>query len=190
MKREIWIIIPGFEGLYMTSNFGNIRRLEGMSSDGKKWPGRILKQTQSKSGYMVVSLSKNGVSKQYRVHRLVALAFIPNPNNLPFVNHKNEDKTDNRVENLEWCDAKYNTNYGTGHMRAAASHTGKKHPSVTGGNSPSAVKVHQYTPDGQYITTFDSISEAAAATKAQHGHISLCCQGKRRITKGYCWKYA
>ena len=187
---RIWRNILGFEGLYQASNYGEIRRLGGLCSDGKSWSGRILKQSKTKSGYLVVDLCKNGKSKQYRVHRLVWEAFNgPIPEGMQ-VNHINEDKTDNCLVNLNLMTPKENTNWGTGHARAAASHTGKKHLSVTGGNSPCVVKVNQYTLDGEYITTFNSISEATAATHAQHGHISLCCQGKRHTTKGYRWSYA
>ena len=100
---EEWRAVPGYEGLYEVSNTGNIKSLI---------KNKIIKYFINKKGYRLVSLSKNGIIKKFSVHRLVAQAFIPNPDNLPQVNHKDEDKTNNNVDNLEWCDAKYNTNYG------------------------------------------------------------------------------
>lgn len=100
---EEWKNIIGYEGLYEVSNKGNVRNVRR---------NKLLKLSKDYYGYIRVSLSKNGIQTGLKVHRLVAQAFIPNPNNLPQVNHRNEDKTDNSVENLEWCTAKYNNNYG------------------------------------------------------------------------------
>ena len=114
--KEIWIDIKNFEGIYQVSNLGRVRSLARWikCKDGKTIyrKGRILKP-QPASGYRQVILSVNGEKKWFSVHRLVAETFIPNPDNLPEVNHKNEDKYDNRVENLEWCSHSYNMNYGT-----------------------------------------------------------------------------
>ena len=107
--EEQWRPIRGYEGLYVVSNLGRVRSI-GYVED------RILKQCLNK-GYFIVTLSKCKKHTHFSVHRLVAEAFIPNPNNLPMINHRNEIKTDNRVENLEWCDCKYNCNYGSGLKR-------------------------------------------------------------------------
>ena len=115
---EIWKDIEGYEGIYQVSNLGNVKVLDRyVNSSIKnnkivKRQGKILKQ-YIKKGYLQVTLTLNNKRKYYNVHRLVANAFIPNPDKLPQVNHKNENKYDNRVENLEWCTAKYNCNYGT-----------------------------------------------------------------------------
>ena len=103
--KEIFKDIEEYEGLYQISNLGRVKSLKY----GKE---RILKPAKDKKGYLYVCLYKQGKMKIYRVHRLVAQAFIPNPNNLPQVNHKDEDKTNNASSNLEFCDAKYNNNYG------------------------------------------------------------------------------
>ena len=108
-NKIIWKDIPGYEGLYKVSNTGKI------FSCVTNWELSVI---QKKDGYTCISLcDKDHNKKQYRIHQLVAKAFIPNPNNLPMINHKNEIKNDNRVENLEWCTAQYNTSYGTGPKR-------------------------------------------------------------------------
>lgn len=108
-NETIWKDIPGYEGLYKVSNTGKVFSCV---------TNRELSVIQKKDGYTCISLcDKDHNKKQYRIHQLVAKAFIPNPNNLPMINHKNEIKNDNRVENLEWCTAQYNTSYGTGPKR-------------------------------------------------------------------------
>lgn len=108
-NKIIWKDIPGYEGLYKVSNTGKIFSVI---------TNRELSVIQKKDGYTCISLcDKDHNKKQYRIHQLVAKAFIPNPNNLPMINHKNEIKNDNRVENLEWCTAQYNTSYGTSPKR-------------------------------------------------------------------------
>ena len=105
---EVWRPVRGYEGLYEVSNYGRVKSLKRNTAHE-----RIMKPIKDSYGYLIVCLNKNGKQTNKKIHRLVAEAFIPNPNNLPQVNHKNEIKTDNRVENLEWCDNKYNTRYGT-----------------------------------------------------------------------------
>ena len=109
LPKRIWKDIPGYEGLYQVSNTGKVRSLNYRGTGQTK----ILKQNITRYGYKTLALCKNGKDKRYFVHRLVAEAFIPNPNNLPYVNHKDEDKTNNAVWNLEWCTHEYNMNYGT-----------------------------------------------------------------------------
>ena len=120
--EEIWKDIKGYEGYYQASNLGNVRSLHrlatmrlknGLTAQRVK-KGRILKQTlDGRKNYLQVSLNKNGVRKVVSVHRLVAMTFLPNPMGLPEVNHKDEIKTNNCVENLEWCTHKYNNTYGS-----------------------------------------------------------------------------
>ena len=117
--QEVWIDIDSYEGLYQISNLGRVRRLPKIITDVSQggvrkrlFDGRILSQSFAGCGYKSVMLSKDGCVKRHNVHRLVAQAFIPNPNNLPEINHLDEDKTNNCVDNLEWCTPKYNSNYG------------------------------------------------------------------------------
>ena len=112
---EIWKDIVGYEGLYQVSNLGNVKRLKGYKGRGKGYivEEHIIQPSINSRGYQNVILCKNGKTKTFTMHRLVAIAFLYNSDNLPEVNHKDEDKTNNCVDNLEWCTAKYNVNYGT-----------------------------------------------------------------------------
>lgn len=115
--REQWKDIKGYEGLYEVSNYGNVRSLDRTIKRGQGHmtiKGCILIPFyEEKKGYYQVALAKDGKVKKYRIHRLVAVAFLKNPYNYTDVNHKDEVKTNNNVDNLEWCTRKYNNNYGT-----------------------------------------------------------------------------
>lgn len=119
--EEIWRDIEGYEGLYQVSNLGRVRSLDRIVQQLNRWgkyqsrsyPGCVLNPGVTHDNYQSVSLTRQGKSASYSVHRLVAQAFIPNPDNLPQVNHKDENLSNNCVDNLEWCTAKYNSNYGT-----------------------------------------------------------------------------
>lgn len=112
---EIWKDIVGYEGLYQVSNLGNVKRLKGYKGRGKGYivEEHLIQPSINSRGYQNVVLCKNGKTKTFTMHRLVAIAFLDNPDNLPQVNHKDENKTNNCVDNLEWCDSVYNNNYGT-----------------------------------------------------------------------------
>lgn len=130
MKTEIWKDIEGYEGLYQVSNMGNIKRVEHEDYRCRQgyrvFKERILKPYISTKGYKRVNLSKNNKKKEVPVHRLVAMAFIENPNNYPQINHKDENKFNNNVDNLEWCTCKYNNNYGTKSQRISATLKARK----------------------------------------------------------------
>lgn len=115
--QEIWRDIEGYEGLYQVSNMRRVKSLGNEFSRKEK----ILKPRKSKDGYLQLQLHKEGECKDYRVHRLVGQAFLENPEELPEINHKDEDKINNCVENLEWCSSKYNKNYGTRNKRVSKS---------------------------------------------------------------------
>ncbi len=108
---EEWKSIPGYEGLYEVSSYGRVKSLERCDRFNHKIVSKLLKPGKDKNGYFMVCLYKNKTHKFYLIHRLVAQSFIPNPDDLPQVNHKDEDKTNNRVDNLEWCTQQYNLNY-------------------------------------------------------------------------------
>jgi len=115
--KEIWKSIEGYEEQYTVSNFGRVRGLNRKDSIGRNIKSSIIKPQRSKRGYLQVSLCKNGTRKSFKVHRLVADAFIPNPHAYPQVNHKDENKENNYVSNLEWCNNLYNSNWGTRNSR-------------------------------------------------------------------------
>ena len=127
---EIWKPIEGYSGRYEVSNYGNVKRVshETKAKDGtiKAFKEELKKQGTDKDGYKTVMLYIGRNRKLFKVHRLVALAFIDNPNNLPMVNHKDENKANNHISNLEWCSCLYNNNYGTRNKRLSKSKKGKK----------------------------------------------------------------
>ena len=110
---EEWRPIEGYEGLYEVSSYGRVRSLDKYDSMNRFLRGRILRLFTDGLGYLRAQLYSNSKRKSFLVHRLVAQAFIPNPDNLPQVNHRDENPSNDNVDNLEWCDGKYNVNYGT-----------------------------------------------------------------------------
>ena len=118
MTEEIWKPIEGYEGLYEVSSYGRVRSLDRYDSRNHFRKGKLLKNKDNGNGYLLCILSKNGIVKNKYIHRLVAEAFIERPDGLYEVNHKDEDKTNNSVDNLEWCDRKYNITYGTARIRS------------------------------------------------------------------------
>ena len=166
--------IKGFEGLYDISNFGEVRNSKG---EIKK---HGIKRTPC-TCYKTVRLWKDGKYHTKYIHRLIAEAFIPNPQNLPFINHKDEDGTNNSIENLEWCTREYNVNYGTARMRQA-----KK---IRGRESEKRKGVYQFDSDGKFVAYYPSITLASEETCCSRSAISEVCRGKRESTKGYLWKF-
>lgn len=188
LPNEEWRDILGYEGAYMVSNMGRVKSLERKSMP-YSYKGTITTYTvrekicrQSRVlGYLIVSLSKEGVQTFYKVHRLVAQAFIPNTSNMPIINHKNEEKIDNCVGNLEWCDYQYNSNYGTRNKRLSDNQRNDVKKSK---------KVLQYSLDGKLIKEWPSICEAGRAGYDRKA-ISRICRGCKtyHTTGGYIWKF-
>jgi hypothetical protein len=177
MKSEIWKPIKDYEGLYEISSLG---RVKSLPKDKKSKHGSIahlqerLLTPSNNHGYRSIVLTNNGVHKTNNVHRLVAEAFIPNPNNYSDINHKDENKANNSVSNLEWCTRVYNMNYGTCQNRKAISN-GKP--------------INQYSIDGVYIRSYLSIKDAATKNNYQSSPILNCCVGRSKSSYGYKWEY-
>lgn len=188
---EVWKPIIGWENLYEVSNFGNVRTLH------YKKP-YLMHPVTDANGYKRISfvLPNSKKYKRYGVHRLVAQAFIPNPDNLPEINHKDEDKTNNHVDNLEWCTTKYNCNYGTYCENISAARIGMKFSDLHIENlRKSHVKVQgksviQLSKFGDIINRFDSISDASRFLNISASCISGCCSGRLKSAGGYIWKFA
>lgn len=181
--EEIWKTIKGIGGKYSVSNLGNVKRNEHQTivkptNSVVSYKERLLKPYVDSTGYSVVSLQiAEGLTVRKKIHRLVAEAFVDNPHNYPIVNHKDEDKTNNCVDNLEWCDSKYNANYGN------------RNKKISNRNS---IRVAQYTMDGKLIKIWDSMSQAAASFGAKTTtYIRRVCTNQfgRHSYKGYVWKY-
>lgn len=172
----------GYEGLYLISCDGQVKSLIS---------NKLLKPNRMNTGYLSVELFKDGKSKRLLIHRLVAQAFIANPDNLPQVNHIDEVKSNNCVSNLEWCTAKYNMNYGTGaktrHSKIDYRSEQRKH--IAKENSKKLCKkVIQLSKDNEYISNYQSIRDASRALNIDASHISDVCKGKRKSAGGFIWK--
>lgn len=176
VDSEIWKSVVGYDGLYEVSNLGRVRSCDRTRIIHNQFgeytcftKGQILKQYNIK-GYLRVALCGD-CKKRYLVHRLVAEAFIPNPDNLPEVNHKSEIKTQNNVENLEWCDRVYNVNYGTGIERQ---------------RKLTSKKIVQLTLDNKVVKVWPSVIEAK---RNGYSNAGKCVLGKGKTNKGYKWMY-
>lgn len=158
---EIFKEIEGYEN-YQVSNYGSVKSL----GNGKTRKEKVLKPFNTTKGYLQVELSKQGKRKNYYVHRLVAQAFLQNPNNYEEVNHKDEDKTNNHVTNLEWCDRKYNINYGT-----------------------LKEKISKQVLCVETGVVYPSTMEVQRQLGFAQTNISKCCNGKLKQAYGYTWRY-
>lgn len=174
-EMKTWKDIPGYEGLYRISTSGEIYSYPRKGNFGRD---HFLKFRVDKGGYLRVLLSKDSKPKEMLVHRLVAKTFLPNPYNLPEVNHKDENTKNNNASNLEWCTSKYNSNYGTRNERMAKSLT----------NGPCSKQVAQYTLDGKFIRLWPSTMECSR-NGYDFRNVSACCRGERLKAYGYRWFY-
>lgn len=183
LDGEEWRDVVGFEGMFMVSNFGRVKSLDRYVTLNPKKSGsiqfrkgKIYSPSFSTDGYLQVTLANGNIKRTAKVHRLVAMAFIPNPDNLPQVNHIDENKTNNRIDNLEWCTAKYNNNYGTRIERARESF--HQEP------------ILQFTKNGELIARYSSITDAAKAMGMDYSRIMWVCKGRFSCTSnGFVWRY-
>ena len=187
--EEVWKDIKGYEGLYKVSNFGRVKSLCRKSICGSHYitiKEKILKpsKTGSDRKYLHIILAKDGINISKFIHRLVAEAFIPNPNNLPQINHKDEDPSNNCVYNLEWCDAKYNMNYGTINRRRGES-------LGYGKDNPYSIPIIQYDKNGEFIKEWDSTMDVERELHIQHSNITKCCKKQLhfKTAGGFIWRY-
>lgn len=178
-KNEIWKPVKGYEGVYSVSSFGRVRREEFSQILPNGAVGtiksHIMKSIIGSNNYLYVVLCQNNKRKRYSVHRLVAIAFLPNPNNLPEVNHKDQNRQNAMVDNLEWCDRLYNVRYGDGIEKAAKK---KSKP------------IDRYTLNGEYIDTWESQQEFYRKHNITGDSlIYKACAGTHNIISAYGYKW-
>lgn len=179
--EEIWKNIEGYEGLYQVSNLGNIKSLKKHRYNGINYyiqNEKLLKLQNDKNGYKVINLYKNKHIKNFKVHRLVAQAFIPNIEKKSEINHIDGNKQNNRIDNLEWCTETENMKH------AFSNNLIKQHNNTV---------IDQYSLDGLFLHRWNSISEAIKALhlkESASSNISACCQHKKPTAFGYIWEYA
>ena len=176
LENEQWLPIEGYED-YEVSNYGRVKSL----GNDKTRKEKILKPNTNKDGYQLVQLWKDGKPKTFQVHRLVAIAFIPNPNNYEQVNHKDENKCNNHVDNLEWCDRKYNCNYGTRNERQSKAMLGK--------NNSRSKQVIQLTLNNEVVKIWECMHDVERELGFANTHISECCRNKLKTSNGFIWRY-
>lgn len=178
MEKEIWKDVIGYEGLYQVSNLGRVKSLPRFRKTIHSYISKEKILSPRKVGkdreYLSVLLQANCVRRNFKIHRLVAAAFIPNPKGYKEINHKDENKGNNRVENLEWCSRSYNINYGSW-----------KSQLVKRFGKP----VIQYTLDGEFVGEYKSMGEAYKITGIHSANICKCCKGIIGHTGNYFWRY-
>lgn len=167
--------IANYEGLYQVSNYGRIKSAK-KKNGWCLYHERIMKTNRDKDNYYRINLCKNNKTKNFGVHRIVAITFIPNMNGLPEVNHIDTDKTNNKVINLEWCTQDYNLHYGDRNKKISKA---------------LSIPIIQYTKDGIKLKEYSSINEAAKELNLSTTHISECCRKIKyhKTYGGFIWKY-
>lgn len=171
--KELWKDIPNYEGLYQVSNLGRVKSFRKSTKYHCK-NEYILKPNIASHGYAEVTFYKNTIRHKFLIHRLVASAFVPNPDNLPQINHKDENRTNNTADNLEWCTAEYNNAYGTARIRSI---------------DTKSIPIEQVTFDGKIIAVYRSTRIAAEILGINKGTLKSAIN-KHYQFKGYYWQYS
>lgn len=187
--QEIWKDIKNYEGMYQVSNLGNVRSLTrrvNTFNGFRTTKGKVLKPLLSNTGYYRVDLKRNQSDNYVSIHKLVAEAFVPNPNNYTVINHKDNDRLNNYATNLEWCTQSYNVKY------AYINGNAKSTPGCfKKGNIPhNRKKISQYDLEGNFIKTYDSIKQASLLNNTSDSNIHFCLANKTKTAGGYIWRYA
>lgn len=183
-KKEIWRDVVGFENLYKVSNFGNVISIEREVPNGpcttRIVPSTTLSKLDNGKGYITVTLSKGCTPKKYYIHRLVATAFLPNPNSFKEINHKDENKSNNHLSNLEWCTSSYNKRYGTCIKRLIETRNKNKRGSY---EKP----VYAYDLNGNFVKEYRSIAEASRKTGISEESLRSAIMGKSKSSGCFQW---
>ena len=191
MQQEIWKDIEGYEGLYQVSNLGRVRSVDRIilrSSTPQFSKGKNISQQPLNSGYMVVSLWNKKKRKAFTVHRLVANAFLPLQQGKDEVDHINGIRTDNRVNNLRWCNRKENVNFPIARSKYLSSNK-ERIEHIRMAKAKHSLKLVQLTLDGTIIKEWNSVKQASKSLGIQENNVYAVCIGKRKSTGGYKWKY-
>lgn len=217
MEQEIWKDVLGYEGYYQVSSLGRVRSLprwvKATFGSMQYRPGKVLKNKRSR-GYNAVCLTKDNMGKYVRVGRLVAQTFLPNPDNLPQVNHKDCNCKNDRLDNLEWCDAKYNCNYADHNKKVSEAakrrfqdpeqyrlllervrRNGqdpewKRKQREAQLNNSNSKAIDMLDMDGNYIRSFPSLAEAFRQIGIHSQNIGQCCLGRKQSAGGYKWRFS
>ena len=176
MEKEIWKTINGYPN-YMISSMGNVKNIK---------TGKLLKTRIGNNGYYTITLSKKGEIKKKDIHRLIAIAFIPNPENKPEIDHINTDKIDNRIENLRWVTHKENINNPISISKMKKNQHLKN---TFGAEHPLSKPILQFSMDGKLVRKWESAVDIKKELDFNNCHISSCCKGKRKTANGYIWRY-
>ena len=192
MKQEIWKDIEGYEGMYQVSNLGRVKALDRRDNKGKLQKEKLRKFGTKKDGYKIISLSKNNKLKSYVLHRIVAKAFVPNPDNLPEIDHINGIRDDNRVENLRWCTRQQNNSYPETRRNnsLAQKRRFERDPLERLKTISRQCPVYLVSETGEILKRYEYVREAADDLHVHASNISACCRGKIQQILGYRFKYA